>query len=335
MDYKFLPNLDVALDLQKSFKFQLKSSYMEMLEQLHAHDARIFPYSLVTAIASITPSELNGFHNFVYHYGINLMEESNFLETARLIQVLVNEKYSNLPKFVPGKSIDQALMTAIFKGTSTGTTHKAIRLYPVDRDVEETAISQIKVGTDKLNAVYPEIISEINILVDSVLFFDSGGETSERALSLTGNRFQSLILVNGTIDPNWVFLLDKIVHEAAHCYLFAINLREEMITNTEGARYVSPLRRDARDMMALYHATFVIQRLILAFTYLLENGVLNDAERQKIIKTVRFYHSRLDAGFDTVMQHGKLSAIARDLIREGQDFAHSLRSSAALEGIQA
>ena len=42
MDYKFLPNLDVALDLQKSFKFQLKSSYMEMLEQLHAHDARIF-----------------------------------------------------------------------------------------------------------------------------------------------------------------------------------------------------------------------------------------------------------------------------------------------------
>ncbi|MEX3957873.1 HEXXH motif-containing putative peptide modification protein [Trinickia sp. EG282A] len=330
MKYEFLPNQDVTTDLHQCFKRQLKESYVDMLVQLNSHDHRLFSDPLIEFFHDIDASRFNGFHCFVYHYSIELAEKSNFQEAARLVKLVASEAYQCLPKFVASGAIDASLLSVIFDQVKKGTTHSHIALTRVNQETELIVSRQAAQGIEKLTEVHPQLASHVDTLVESILFFDSAGPTNERALSLTCDRFQSLILINGTIDPGWVFLIDKIIHEAAHTYLYAINLREELVLNTEGSVHASPLRKDARDMVGIYHATFVIQRLIVGLTHLLGHASLTDADRSEIIALLRTYHSSVDDGFATVKKHGLLSPIARELIESGQDLVKSLQRPRAV-----
>lgn len=331
MTYGFLPNKQVAIDLRYAFRSRLKESYVDMLEQLSGCAPRVFSDDLISRFIQMDAAMYGGLHCFLYHYSIKLAEQSSFNEIARLINVVTSEKYDDLPRFLPSQSLDKALLREILDQIKLGTTHEAISLVPVSAELERDAARVLEKGIDQLRLAYPELASENDIFVGSVIFFESAGQTNERALSFTGDKLQSLILINAEIERNWIFLLDKLIHEAAHTYLYAINLHEEMVRNPPESKFSSPLRRDERTMLGIYHATFVIQRLILAFTRILEAGHPSEEDRTKIAELLVYYHSRLDVGFATVMEHGDLSDIARRLLTEGQEYANQLRSSAAID----
>lgn len=325
MEFSFIPSREVATALQTSFRQQLKASYIDMLEQLRGAGVEGISEITIDALMAVPASGMNGLFSFVYHRSIELLEESRFAEVGKLFDLLVEGRYDTLPKFLPADRIDAALFSDILSGISKGTTHKEIRLWAVEPRLEGHAAERIKSGMEKLYKALPDLAFEIDTLVGSVMFFESGGDTTERATSLTGNTFQSLILINAVMEPDWIFLLDKFIHEAAHTYLFAMNRQEELVTNTDGPCYQSPLRRDARDMAAIYHATFVIHRLIYAFNNILKKVRIEESDSKKISRLIEYYQSRLDSGFDTVMEHGELSPLGVRLIREGQDHAVSLR----------
>lgn len=331
MNYSFFPNEQVAIDLRHSFRSCLKESYISMLEQLSEFSPKIFSSELAFQLKNMDASKFGGIHCFVYHYSIRLAEHSSFEEIARLINTLIESRYDSLPRFVSSESVDKVLLREILDQIKLGTTHDKISLIPVPVAVELDSERITNEGIEKLRSACPELAAENDVLVGSVIYFESAGETSERALSFTGDKLQSLVLINAEIERDWIFLLDKLVHEAAHTYLYAINLQEEMVRNPPHSMFSSPLRRDERTMLGIYHATFVIQRLILAFTRILESAGLSEQDRHKVGKLVAYYHSRLDAGFTTVMEHGDLSETAKRLITEGQEYAKYLRSSAAVD----
>ncbi|ACA95247.1 MULTISPECIES: aKG-HExxH-type peptide beta-hydroxylase [Burkholderia cepacia complex] len=324
MTYPFLPVPSVASSLSMGFKSQLKSAYGDLLEQLSAHAPALFPDSVHAYFAALQPAGFNGFHSFTYHYVIRLAEQNRLPDASRLLMVMARDRYETLPRFAPASRIDRELLREVLDEISGGTSYTEIVLRPLPRDKEQRAERAMTRGVRVLEAVYPELAAEIEILVGSVVFFESAGATDERALSLTGDKLQSMILVNGEIDVNWIFLLDKLIHEAAHTYLYGINLREELVHNSPETKYASPLRRDERDMLAIYHATFVIQRLLVAFARIFERAALLDADRVAIEEMLALYRARLDAGFSTIERHGDLSDVARELIHEGQDYAKSL-----------
>ncbi|KWC76352.1 aKG-HExxH-type peptide beta-hydroxylase [Burkholderia cepacia] len=326
MTYPFLPVASVASSLSTGFKSQLKSAYEDLLEQLAAHAPALFPDSVHAHFATLQPAGFNGFHSFAYHYVIRLAEQNKLPEASRLLTVIARDRYETLPRFTPASRIDCKLLREVLDEISGGTSYTEIVLRPLPREKEQLAEAAMTHGVRVLEAAYSELAAEIEILVGSIVFFESAGATSERALSLTGDKLQSMILVNGEIDLSWIFLLDKLVHEAAHTYLYGINLREELVQNSPEIKYASPLRRDARDMLAIYHATFVIQRLLVAFTRILERAALSDADRVTIKEMLGLYHARLDAGFSTIERYGVLSNVARELIHEGRDCAKSLAS---------
>ena len=331
MNYSFLPSEQVANDLRQYFRSRLKESYASLLDQLSEFSPRIFPRELVSGFENLDAIKYGGLHCFVYHHSITLAERSSFEEIARLMNVLVESRYHDLPRHIPSESLDKNLLREILDQIKIGTTHNKISLIPVSAAIEEDAGRIVDIGIEKLRSACPELAAENDALVGSIIYFESAGETSERALSFTGDRLQSLILINAEIERDWIFLLDKLVHEAAHTYLYAINLQEEMVRNSPDSIFSSPLRRDERTMLGIYHATFVIQRLILAFTRILENAGIEEHDRVKVGKLLAYYHSRLDTGFTTVMEHGDLSNTAKGLITEGQEYAKYLRSSTAVE----
>ncbi|ASA57966.1 aKG-HExxH-type peptide beta-hydroxylase [Vibrio gazogenes] len=124
-------------------------------------------------------------------------------------------------------------------------------------------------------------------------------------------------------DNSWIFLLDKYIREGAHSLLFALNLTEELFYNSDEERYSSPLRKDPRPLPGIYHATFVIQRLIYAFKDILKSPHISMSDVETIKKLLSFYLERVNDGYNTVMKYGKLSPIAKDIIQQGQSIIHS------------
>lgn len=325
MKYGFLPSSTTSLNLSTRFKQQLRESYVEMLEQLHDYDSTRFSSELASSYSIIEVDKFNGFHCFAYHRVIALAEAGDFDAVEHALRSGIDRKYDDLPKFVRADAVDDSLVSTILDQIILGTTHKGIRLLPLQASNEIDVASELSKGIEFLKMAYPELAIEISNLVRSVLFFDSAGETDERALSFTGDKLTSLILINGTIEPSWIFLLDKYIHEAAHTYLYAINLHEALVLNTEGSEYSSPLRKDARDMHGIFHATFVIQRLIVAFTRILQLSSISRFERLQISSLLAYYHERVLDGYQTVVRHGQLSEIASIIINEGDAQVAELR----------
>jgi hypothetical protein len=327
LTYSFLPNKNTAVDLSLKFRTQLKESFIEMLQQLEQFRPDIFKPIVTEYFYNLQVASFTGFHSFLYHLTIKLAEQSKFDEIARIMLEFSRGKYESLPRFASSHSIESDFFRVILDQIRLGTTHQEITLYPIDSEIESAVAKVSDVGVRRLEVAYPELAAENAAMVRSILFFDSAGATDERALSFTGDKLQSLILVNGTIEPTWIFFLDKLVHEAAHTYLYAINLSEELVLNTREPKFSSPLRRDDRDMMGIYHATFVIQRLILAFSKILSYGDLTAEDESEVKNLLRYYFSRVDSGYQTVLEHGKLSSLARRLITEGQDCVQELSAS--------
>jgi hypothetical protein len=327
MEFGFVPNRSNAIFLQNSFENQLATSFSALFEQLCPFDSARFSISLADSYASLEPSQLNAMHNFVYHWTIKLVEKNEFDQASRLLNTLIDSEYDKLPYFVEGSSIDPELLREILKEVGGGTSFKLIELDAIQAELEVTARRQLEIGRTHLMTACPILMGEIDALVKSVIFFKSGGATRERALSFTGNYVQSMVLINGVLDVSWIFLIDKLIHEAAHTYIFALNLREEMVTNPDDKKYPSPLRRDGRYMAVIFHAVVVIQRLIYAFSEILLTCELTVEETARIKNLLIFYHSRLDDGFDTVMEHGLMSSTARNIVLEGQEIALHLRDT--------
>jgi hypothetical protein len=61
--------------------------------------------------------------------------------------------------------------------------------------------------------------------------------------------------------------LDKIVHEASHLFVYALNIADELVLNPYDQRFQSPFRQDTRPMIGIYHATFVAARLKENYTW--------------------------------------------------------------------
>jgi hypothetical protein len=326
MQFGFFPNLDTATFLRVAFKRQLKSSYGDLLLQLQKHDDILFPEELTLYFLNLEEGKFNGFHSHVYHRSISLLEASDFRQVATLLKLVAENDYGEKVGFVSQNDLDISLRDSVFHSILSGADNHRIRALPLTTVEERNASSQLSRGIQKLTETYPEFSSELSRLVDSISFFSSGGDTNERALSVTAHTVQSLILINGKYDPSWIFLLDKYVHEGAHTYLFAINLQEELVLNTEEKLYSSPLRKTARSMSGVYHATFVIQRLILALSSVFAKAVLSDNERIRIKDLLDLYHSRLPEGQLVIKQHAKLSTLAKNLIDEGYESAISLKA---------
>ncbi len=86
----------------------------------------------------------------------------------------------------------------------------------------------------------------------------------------------AFIKFSGT--PDRLALAEAVVHESAHMLLFGFTAGAPLVTNPPQERHASPLREDARPMDGLVHAAYVLARITLFYTQLLQSGHLSDHE---------------------------------------------------------
>ena len=114
-------------------------------------------------------------------------------------------------------------------------------------------------------------------------------------------------MLNPSLVPNRIILIESLAHETAHALLFGLTLGADLSTNGPNARYASPLRADARPIEGIVHATFVLARMVYALERLAARSALTEEERALVGSRLARHRESYTAGLAVVDAHARFT----------------------------
>jgi HEXXH motif-containing protein len=102
-------------------------------------------------------------------------------------------------------------------------------------------------------------------------------------------------------------MAEALSHECAHCLLHAFTWAEPLVENEPSERYPSPLRRDARPMEGVVHATYVLARMHHCIERLLACGLLDAEERSRATAALSDHVRGFADGLGTIEAHARFT----------------------------
>lgn len=115
-----------------------------------------------------------------------------------------------------------------------------------------------------LSEVDPELSNEISHYVTEIFLLG----TLQLHAGSSFRCFGTVFLKELHPNQHWVLYLEHLVHEAAHLHLYCLWKDDPIVLNESSGLYASPLRRDARPLSGIFHAMFVLSRIIRVFARL-------------------------------------------------------------------
>lgn len=168
--------------------------------------------------------------------------------------------------------------------------------------------------------VDPALASELHALLTQVV----GASPAEGHNFGGASSFMlwGLVLLNVETYNTVPLLIEGLVHEAAHQFLFALSIDEPLVTNPLAERYSSPLRRDDRPMDGIYHATFVTARLYYLYRKLLDaaNSGPPLVSSRELDAKMSTYRDLYFGGLETIEKHGRLTATGLQILDESRHY---------------
>lgn len=163
----------------------------------------------------------------------------------------------------------------------------------------------------------PIFLQEIQSLVSSVLLVNSvsnmEGATSPRFF---GAIYLSLPKDNLSGHPI-LFLADSLVHEMSHLFLNTIMAYDPLVLNDLNNQFSSPVRAELRPMLGIYHAAFVLSRVIRLFINCDRLNLYQDGVFLKGFINVLL--SQYESAYKTVCTHGSLTELGKQIIESTQE----------------
>lgn len=115
-----------------------------------------------------------------------------------------------------------------------------------------------------------------------------------------------------------LFYLENLVHEASHLRLHAMMALDPLVTNPVEERYEAPLRLDARPMVGIFHATFVLSRVVRLFRRLAASAGPHLPQARERLEDVE---RRLARGLAVVEAHAMLTEAGAWVVRSLRETA--------------
>lgn len=182
----------------------------------------------------------------------------------------------------------------------------------------------LRAAVEALNAIRlaaPGLADEIEQLVTDIVVIDS---TKTNAAS----SFQSFgVVVLKYLQPfqTWTTYVEHITHEAAHHLLFAIFKVEDVFKTGTDERFRSPLRSDPRPLDAVFHAMFVLARIIYILRRIRDCASYPNFNRTA---TYSFYNpltliEQFRDAYSVVASNAQLTDFGAKLLRDTRAFAEA------------
>ena len=257
---------------------------------------------------------ISGFYYLINSYLLKYAESKKLIQIYNLAQAFINLDYSHnsldILKYKNRNIPD--LLWELFDEVSLYDLPSGSSNYLLEDDDYQHAKEKILKAIRILELTCKDLWDEFVILVREIVILDSNRV-------IAGSSFDLLGLIYIKANPDWdiVDFLDFLIHEAAHQYIFNISSIDPLCLNDPTERYNSPLRKDPRPLVGIYHATFVTARLIYLFQIVEAYG--RDADNiglsnERINEKVTYYKKKYQDGVKTILKYGQLTPLGQKLI---------------------
>jgi hypothetical protein len=186
---------------------------------------------------------------------------------------------------------------------------------------------QISAALDLIRDSSPALASEIDELVTTVIIAGAGEADSsfagEAPVAFQGSsalRAFGAILQDAQLDADIIDCAASLIHEEAHNVLFAVSPMEGVVENPDEQRFASPLRDDPRPLEGIFHATFVLARMVYGMREMIASGKLTPAQMQTAEAMKRESIPLFFDGLETVHQHGVLTPQGAWVLSETEEY---------------
>lgn len=175
-------------------------------------------------------------------------------------------------------------------------------------------------GMALMERAMPELAGEVRAIVHEVVAVV--GDPSQTMQFDGGSHFQlwGALFLNADFHPSDRAIVEVVAHESAHSLLFGFCTEEPLVHNDDDQRFRSPLRRDARPMDGIFHATFVLARMHWAMARLADCDALPGPVRDEAAESCEQDRRSFYDGYRVVAEHGQLSATGAALMDEAKAY---------------
>ncbi len=184
-------------------------------------------------------------------------------------------------------------------------------------------VQHIREVMNLIEVVDPVMHAEINAVLSEVVVF--------RAQALMGGSlarsFGAVYIGSPDHDPirekfgqhfsirGVPYFMEHVVHESSHNVLFGLMLFDPMVLNSSQDRYSAPLRKDLRPIYGIFHASFVLARMIRVFRLMHAQG------DPVYLKLINHFVPRLENGLNVIKAHGNLTPVGWEMFETFRECA--------------
>ena len=314
-----LPQQGRAAFLRDTFNTSLIESLQYMLEVCEDVIPRELHQEAAQAVNSLDPKiKLSGFLSFINTQLYKAIEEEN----VELIQLIVSQikdhtYQTNNIQFVNFTDMNDYFMPRVLHSltyTLPQERRDVIDVKPLTDDEFNSMESGLREGYNKLKRISPDLYQESQESIAQIMLVHSPG-------MLGGSSFDMFGMFYCGLDHHWnttTGVLDFISHEQGHMYLHLLNHIDPLVNNAQEYQ-ISPIRRKERPLMGVYHATFVLSRIIYVLERALEMGEIPAGEQEYCKGQIQKFKEYFDEGMDTINRTAELTPLARGLIDTSQE----------------
>jgi hypothetical protein len=144
-----------------------------------------------------------------------------------------------------------------------------------------------------------EFYQEILCYVTRLKLFNGKGLTATTSSSVFGAVYLNLPMQNEDMEP---YFCEHIIHETSHLQLEILFAFDKIVLNKETEKFKSPLRTDPRPILGIFHATFVLSRMVRLFKRIVKQRPGNE-----YVKKLELFRRQFDQGLETVEKNAILT----------------------------
>ncbi|MGF1548948.1 MAG: HEXXH motif-containing putative peptide modification protein [Sphingomonadaceae bacterium] len=192
--------------------------------------------------------------------------------------------------------------------------------HPVDTQEFEESLARIEAALALLDRGFPELAAEIRALLCQIVL--GAGPEDPKARTFDGASAYTLwgaVLLNSRGQDSVLDTAQALAHESGHNLLFGFCAHESLVDNPDEELFDSPLRADPRPMDGVFHATYVIARMHMTLSRLLEAGVLEPRQQEQAAKDLAAHRRNFAAGDDVIRKSGRLTQTGRAAIAAARE----------------
>jgi len=159
----------------------------------------------------------------------------------------------------------------------------------------------------EIERISPDYFAEIKTLVSNIMIVKSNRFMAGSSFTLLG-----LVTLVDNHAPNMT--AEYIIHETAHQYLYNLMVCDELCSG-EGL-YTAPLRKDPRPVEGIYHAAFVLARIIDFYKKALATETTLPKEFME--KQIDHYRVRYKDAYDLLVDKATLTDLGQELLESSK-----------------